>query len=117
MTTADDLNRVVEEIDNVIITAELARRPSRPPDYAAENQALTALAQEVATNPGGVLQKCAELVMELCRAESAGISLLEPGGEHGRFRWQAIVGAFAGYWGGTVPREASPCGVVIARDS
>jgi PAS domain S-box-containing protein len=63
------------------------------------------------------LQKCAELVMELCRADSAGISLLEPGGEHGRFRWQAIVGAFAGYWGGTVPREASPCGVVIARDS
>jgi PAS domain S-box-containing protein len=64
-----------------------------------------------------VLRKCAELVMELCQADSAGISLLEPGGEHGRFRWQAIVGTLAGYWGGTIPREASPCGVVIARDS
>ena len=71
----------------------------------------------MATHPGGVLRKCAELVMELCHADSAGISLLEPGGEHGHFRWHAIVGTLAGYWGGTIPREASPCGVVIARDS
>jgi PAS domain S-box-containing protein len=117
MTTADDLNRIVEKIDDVLITAELARRASRPPDYAAENQALTALAQEMATNPGGVLQKCAELVLELCRAESAGISLLEPGGENGRFRWRVIVGGLAGYVGSAIPREASPSGSVIAHDS
>ncbi|WP_425311772.1 GAF domain-containing protein [Microvirga massiliensis] len=55
--------------------------------------------------------------MELCHADSAGISLLEPGGENGLFRWQAIVGGLAGYLGGTVPREANLCGVVIARDS
>jgi PAS domain S-box-containing protein len=114
---ADSPNSPATGVDDVLITAELARRPSRAPTYEAESRALGLLAQEMATHPDGVLRKCAELVMELCQADSAGISLLEPGGEHGRFRWQAIVGTLAGYWGGTIPREASPCGVVIARDS
>jgi PAS domain S-box-containing protein len=117
MTTPDNPNSSVTGVDDVLITTELARRPSRAPDYEAESRALGRLAQEMATHPDGVLRKCAELVMELCQADSAGISLLEPGGEHGHFRWQAIVGTLAGYWGGTIPREASPCGVVIARDS
>jgi PAS domain S-box-containing protein len=117
MTMADSPNSPATGVDDVLITAELARRPSRAPTYEAESRALGLLAQEMATHPDGVLRKCAELVMELCQADSAGISLLEPGGEHGRFRWQAIVGTLAGYWGGTIPREASPCGVVIARDS
>lgn len=117
MTTADAPNSPVTGLDDVLITAELARRPSRAPDYAAESRALGLLAQEMATHPGGVLRKCADLVLELCHADSAGISLLEPGGEHGHFRWQAIVGALAGYVGGTMPREASPCRIVMERNS
>src|SRR5215217_2709660 len=117
MTTADDLNSPVTGVDDVLITAELARRPSRAPDYEAESRALGLLAQEMATHPGGVLRKCAELVMELCQADSAGISLLEPGGEHGRLRWQAAVGEFAAILGRTMPREASPCRIVMERNS
>jgi PAS domain-containing protein len=71
----------------------------------------------MATNPGGVLQKCAELAMELCHADSAGISILEPGGENGLFRWHAATGAFAANRYGTMPRDASPCGTVIACNS
>jgi PAS domain S-box-containing protein len=104
-------------IDDVLITAELTRRSSRDPDHAAEARALSALAEELSVNPAGVLQKCAELALDLCRADSAGISILEPGGEHGTFRWHAAAGAFAANLGGTLPREASPCGVVIARDA
>ena len=64
-----------------------------------------------------LLHKLVELVLELCRAASAGVSILEPGGANGIFRWHAIAGAFAANLGGTMPREASPCGTVIARDS
>jgi hypothetical protein len=53
----------------------------------------------------------------LCRAGSAGISILEPGGESGVFRWHAIAGVFAPNLGGTMPRQASPCGTVIDRDA
>jgi ABC-type transporter Mla MlaB component len=60
----------------MLSTDELLRRPSRPPDYAAENQALVALAQEMATSPEGILQKLADTALSLCRAHSAGLSLL-----------------------------------------
>ena len=63
----------------MLSTAELVRRPSRPPDYAAENRALIALAQVMATSPEAILQKLADTALTLCRAHSAGLSLLEEG--------------------------------------
>ncbi|MPR10739.1 PAS domain-containing protein [Microvirga tunisiensis] len=106
----------VRGVDDVLITAELASRPSRTPNYETESRALGLLAQEMAANPGGVLQKCAELVMELCRADSAGISILEPGGTSGMLRWHAAACGFAVNLHGTMPREASPCGTVMERN-
>ena len=102
---------------SVIITAELDRRPSRPPDYAAESGALTALAEAMSINPDTVLQQLAELAMELTGSGSAGISLLESGGQQGAFRWVATAGAWSPYRGDTIPCDASPCGEVIARNT
>ena len=100
-------------VDEVLVTDQLARRPVRARDEHAENHALAELAREMASNPRGVLHKLSELVVALCHAESAGISILEPGGPHGQFRWHAVAGRFAEHLGGTMPREDSPCGVVI----
>ena len=105
------------DIDGVIITGDLDRRPSRTPDYQAENQALTSLAEAMGTDPDTVLQRLVELAMALTRSDSAGISLLEPGGKNGTFRWVATAGAWSPYRNGTMPREASPCGEVIAREA
>lgn len=116
MTSTAGSGPHVREVDDVLITAELASRTSRTPDYEAESRALGLLAQEIATHPRGVLQKCAELVMELCDADSAGISILEPGGTSGIFRWHAAAGALAPNLHGTMPGEASPCGTVMERN-
>ena len=102
---------------NVIITGELDRRPTRSPDYAAENGALTALADALSTDPDTVLQRLVELAMELTRSDSAGISLLEPGGDKASFRWVATTGAWSSNRDGTMPVEDSPCGEVLARDT
>ena len=102
---------------DVLVTEELARRPARAPDFEAENRALVALAGEMAASPETILQTLADTVLDLCRAGSAGISILEPGGETAVFRWRAATGAAAHIVGGTMPREASPCGVVLAMDS
>ena len=59
---------------SMLSTAELDRRPSRPPDLAAENQALIALAQALATAPETMLQKLADTALVLCRAHSAGLT-------------------------------------------
>ncbi|MDP9365721.1 MAG: hypothetical protein M3Q10_16115, partial [Chloroflexota bacterium] len=104
-------------VDGVLITDQFGRRPSRAPDYGAESRALSALAHGLAANPDGVLQTLVELVLEVCRADSAGVSILEPGGENGVLRWHAVAGAFAANLNGTLPRDASPCGTVMARDA
>ena len=116
MTSTAGSDPPMRGVDDVLITAELASRPSRTPGYETESRALGLLAQEMANNPGGVLQKCAELVMELCHADSAGISILEPGGTSGMLRWHAAAGGFAANLHGTMPREASPCGTVMERN-
>src|SRR5262249_33567453 len=104
-------------LDDVLITAELARRPTRLPDYEAEARALTALAEAMAESPETILQKLVETALGLCRADSAGISVLEPGGAAGVFRWSAIAGQLASHIGGQVPREGSPCGTVLDRNA
>ena len=105
------------DADGVIITGDLDRRLSRAPDYQAESQALTSLAEAMSGNPDMVLQRLVEIAVELTRCDSAGISLLEPGGEQGTFRWVATAGAWAPYRDGAMPREESPCGEVIARNA
>ncbi len=103
------------DLESVISTAELARRPSRPPDYAAENRALVALAQEMASSPSGILQKLAEIALELCRAHSAGFSLLTD--DRKNFSWTAIAGQWARHVGGGTPRDFGPCGTVLDRNA
>src|SRR5215831_6864206 len=104
-------------LDDVLATAELARRPTRSPDYAAEGRALTTLAEAVADSPQTILQKLVETALDLCHADSAGISILEPGGTAGVFRWYAVAGQFASNIGSQVLREASPSGIVFDRNA
>jgi PAS domain S-box-containing protein len=101
---------------SMILATDLTRRPSRLPDYAAENGALVALAQEMAA-PTDILQKLAETAMTLCRAHSAGFSLLEDREQKRNFRWHAIVGKWAPHAGRGTPRDFGPCGTVLDRNA
>jgi PAS domain S-box-containing protein len=101
---------------SALSTAELSRRPSRPPDYESENRALIALAKELAAAPDGILQKLAETALSLCRAHSAGLSLLEDGDRKSNFHWRAIAGIWAPHKGGGTPRDFGPCGTVLDRN-
>src|SRR4051812_7468113 len=80
---------------SMLSTAELSQRQSRPPDYASENRALIALAQSMAASPEGILQELVETALTLCRAHSAGLSLLEEFDQKRRFHWRAIAGEWA----------------------
>jgi PAS domain S-box-containing protein len=100
----------------MLSTDELLRRPSRPPDYAAENQALVALAQQMATSPEGILQRLADTALGLCRAHSAGLSLLEDGDQKSNFHWRAIAGQWTPHLNRGTPRNFGPCGTVLDQD-
>jgi PAS domain S-box-containing protein len=105
------------DLRSITSTAELCQRPSRPPDYAAENRSLVALAQQLAASPDGILQKLADTALDLCRAHSAGLSLLEEGDQKRNFHWRAIAGQWAPHRGGGTPRDFGPCGTVLDRNA
>jgi PAS domain S-box-containing protein len=102
-------------LQSVLSTDVLSGRPSRAPDYAAECRALIALAEQLAVSSDGILQKLTETALTLCRAHSAGISLLEPDGK--RFHWPAVAGRWAEHVGGGTPREYGPCGTVLDNNT
>ena len=95
---------------------EVRRRPSRPPDYEAESSALIALAQSMAESPENILQKLADTTLTLCRAHSAGLSLLEDGDQKSNFHWRAIAGQWAPHLNGGTPRNFGPCGTVLDQN-
>ena len=101
---------------SMLSTAELCRRPSRAPDYEAENKALIALAQSMASSPEGILQKLADTALTLCRAHSAGLSLLEEDDQRSNFHWRAIAGQWASHINGGTPRNFGPCGTVLDQN-
>ena len=103
-------------VDDVLITSELSARHTRTPDYISENRALVGLARIMAESPQRVFQALVDCALELCRAGSAGISVWDSA-DPTVFRWRATAGAYASYAGQTLPREFSPCGVVLDRKS
>jgi hypothetical protein len=103
-------------LGDVDIKTELRRRPFRPPDYEAEHRALLQLAQAMAETPSDVLQKLIDITCEVCRADTAGLSLLEVHKGEAVFRWEAVAGRYASYRNNTMPRNASPCGTTVDRN-
>ena len=104
-------------LQSMLSTAELSRRPTRPPDYEGESRALVSLAKDMAIAPEGILQKLADTALVLCRAHSAGLSLLEEGDQKRNFHWRAIAGAWAPHLNGGTPRNFGPCGTVLDRNT
>lgn len=101
-------------LENTLITSELATRKSRPPDIFAERRALNVVARRMSFGQEAVLQALCELAIELCAADSAGISVLRETDEDSEFSWDAVAGALDGHLGGKAPRHHSPCGVCLA---
>ena len=60
-----------------------------------------------------ILQQLVETALELCGAQSAGISLLEEENGQPIFRWHGVAGEYAPHLWSTTPREFSPCGTVL----
>jgi len=97
---------------SVISTLELSQRSTRPPDHESENRALVALVEAMtAASSDRILETLVETARDLCRAHSAGLSLLEEDQKH--FRWPAIAGQWAPHLGGGTPRDFGPCGTVL----
>ena len=104
-------------LHTVLTTDEFVSRPSRPPDLEVVNEAFGTLQMANLKSPEAILQQFAQLLIDLCNAHSAGISILEEENGNEVFRWHAIAGVYAPYRWGSMPRYASPCGVVLNQEA
>ena len=105
-----DLPAAVAE---VFITDELLRRAAPAPDYLREKLAIQDLAHQMADRPTEVLPRLVKLAMEICEADSAGVSVLE--GDV--FRWFNLTGKLAVFEDATTPRNHSPCCLLYTSDA
>lgn len=111
-------DRGLVPLDEILCTDELWRRPHRPPDYETESKALGKLADALARSPRTILQTLADTLLEVFKADSAGMSLLIDDGknlhwEGKNFYWAAIAGAWSPLMGGGTPRDFGPCSDVL----
>ncbi len=106
------------KLADVVITTELSSRPQRQPRYESESKALRTLAHVAANNPEKLPDTLLQLALELCRADTAGLSLLETTTAGDRiFRWTNLAGVLRDHIGEVTPREFSPCGTCLDRTS
>lgn len=105
----------IASLDSIVCTDAMLKRPSRPADHDKENSALAALVSALADSPRTILQTLADKVLDVLRADSAGLSLLTKDGKE--FYWAAIAGAWRPHAGGGTPRNFSPSGDVLDRNS
>src|SRR5690606_35848046 len=105
-------------LTDVLITDELMRRPPRRADHEAENRALRQLARNMAGRPDALLQNLVDIALELCRAQTAGVSLAQrkPDGEQ-VFVWVALAGTYAGMIGKSAPAKFSLCSICLERQA
>jgi PAS domain S-box-containing protein len=108
-------------LESILCTEELQRRPSRPPDYEKENQALVKLVSALADSPTTIFRTLAETIQDITQCDSAGLSLLTTDGktphvDGKRFYWPAIAGMWNPHVGGGTPRNFGPCGDVLDQN-
>lgn len=92
---------------------DIGARAARAPDYEHECRALLALASAQADTREALLKKTAEFAMDLCCAQTAGISLLERQDDERVFRWHTVAGAFGNMQGLTTRWSDCPCAFVV----
>jgi len=107
---------MVGALEDVLITEELARRPSRVADYRVEADAIAVLIAALTDPNSDVLQSLAEAIVGMEMAESAGVTLQVRSGNQQCF-WRAVAGHWRDHAGRAMRTDQSPCGTVIARDT
>ena len=105
----------VGNLERVISTEDLNRRTPRAPRPAAERNGLRHLSQTLQKQPGSILQTLCDVALDVCDADTAGMSILERHDSEAIFRWRALAGVYAPHLGGMTPRDFSPCGTTMDR--
>ena len=93
-----------------------AGRSLQARDIGLQMAGLERLARALLENPETILQELVNAAVELCGADSAGISIEKKDGSDTEFyHWIATAGDYSGFLNAILPREPSACGVCLER--
>jgi hypothetical protein len=93
-----------------------ASRKLHTRDIGLQMAGLQRLSRALLETPDTVLQELVKAAVELCGADSAGISIeKEDGSDEEFYHWIATAGAYSGFLNAILPRQPSACGVCLER--
>jgi hypothetical protein len=96
--------------------AESATRSLHARDVALQMERVRRLTHAFVHTPQTILKELVNVAVELCGAESAGISLeTEEKSADNFYNWVAIAGAHNGFLHAILPRYPSACGICLER--
>lgn len=85
-------------------------------DIATQIEGMHRLAQAFVTSPDTILQELVNVAVDLCGADSAGISIeQEEKSDENFWHWVATAGSYSGFLNATLPRYPSACGICLER--
>lgn len=94
-----------------------AARKLHARDIGMQMAGLQRLSRALLENPKTILQELVHAAVDLCGADSAGISIeKENGGEQDFYHWVATAGTYSGFLGAVLPRYPSACGLCLERN-
>jgi hypothetical protein len=93
-----------------------ARRNLHARDIGDQMAALQRLSRVLLEKPDTILQELVSAAVDLCGADSAGISIeKEDGSDQEFYHWIATAGEYSGFLNAILPRNPSACGLCLER--
>jgi len=110
---AEDTGLEVLDLDS---HAEFAARSLHPRDVTMQMEGLRRLTHSFVQSPDTILQELVNAAVDLCGADSAGISLeTEEKSDANFYHWVATAGQYNGFLHAVLPRYPSACGICLER--
>jgi len=104
------------EVVDVLLDEAFAARRTHHHDPAAQMESMRRIAQAFVEKPETILQELVGAAVQLCGADSAGISIVKDDQtEQEYFHWVATAGRYSEFLGATLPRYPSACSICLQR--
>ena len=104
------------EVFDLRSDAAFAARNLHTRDIGIQLAGLQRLSRALLEKPDTVLQELVSAAVDLCGADSAGISIeKEDGSDKEFYHWIATAGDYSGFLNAILPRYPSACGVCLKR--
>jgi hypothetical protein len=104
------------EVLNIKDDSAFATRNLHTRDIATQTTGMHRLARAFVDKPDTILQELVNAAVDLCGADSSGISIeQENKTEENYFRWAATAGKYSSFLNATLPRYPSACAICLER--